>query len=78
MLPAKLSRLEQTSIAGNEARVMGVVNRAYAELLTTASDGLAAIPEGLDNEQAGALPLVTTTGAQLMDRFYPNPARPCW
>jgi NADPH:quinone reductase-like Zn-dependent oxidoreductase len=53
-------------------RVMGVVNRAYAELLTAASDGLAAIPEELDTEQAGALPLVTTTGAQLMDRILPE------
>ena len=54
-------------------RVMGLVNRSYAELLTAASDVLTLIPEGLDEKQAAALPLVTTTGAQLIDQIGPGP-----
>ena len=53
-------------------RVMGLVNRAYAELLVAASDTLTTIPEGLSDHQAGALPLVTTTGAQLIDSIRPE------
>jgi NADPH:quinone reductase-like Zn-dependent oxidoreductase len=55
-------------------RVMGLVNQAYAELLTAASDVLTLIPAGLDDRQAAALPLVTTTGAELIDRVGPGPA----
>ena len=54
-------------------RVMGLVNRSYAGLLTAASDVLTLIPDGLDEKQAGALPLVTTTGAQLADQIVPAP-----
>jgi NADPH:quinone reductase-like Zn-dependent oxidoreductase len=53
-------------------RVMGLVNRAYAELLIAASDVLAPIPDGLDDHQAGAIPLVTTTGAELIDAIRPE------
>lgn len=53
-------------------QVMGLVNRSYAEFLTASSETLAAIPEGLDPEQAGALPLVTTTGAQLIEHVQPK------
>lgn len=49
--------------------VMGLVNRSYAEFLTANAETLAAIPKGLDPEQAGALPLVTTTGAQLIEHL---------
>jgi NADPH:quinone reductase-like Zn-dependent oxidoreductase len=48
-------------------QVMGLVNRSYAEYLTAKADVLALLPEGLNNEQAGALPLVTLTGAQLIE-----------
>jgi NADPH:quinone reductase-like Zn-dependent oxidoreductase len=48
-------------------RVMGVVNRSYAEYLTADEKDLTRIPDGLTVEQAGALPLVTTTGAQLIE-----------
>lgn len=53
-------------------RVMGLVNRSYAELLTAGSDVLTLIPDGLDDKQAGSLPLVTTTGAQLIDQVRPG------
>lgn len=54
-------------------KVMGLVNRSYAEFLTVSADVLAAIPDGLDMEQAGVLPLVTTTGTQLADHTQPKP-----
>jgi NADPH:quinone reductase-like Zn-dependent oxidoreductase len=54
-------------------RVIGLVNHSYAELLTAASDVFTLIPSGLDDIQAAALPLVTTTGAELIDRIGPGP-----
>jgi NADPH:quinone reductase-like Zn-dependent oxidoreductase len=53
-------------------KVMGLVNRAYAEFLTAAADVLTPTPEGLDDRQAGAVPLVATTGAQLIDQVRPE------
>lgn len=53
-------------------KVMGVVNRSYAEFLTAPAEVLALVPEGLDMEQAGVLPLVVTTGAQLADHAQPK------
>ncbi|HZQ54853.1 MAG TPA: NADP-dependent oxidoreductase [Bryobacteraceae bacterium] len=53
-------------------KVMGLVNRSYAEFLTASAEALAPIPDGLDMEQAGVLPLVTTTGAQLADHAQPK------
>jgi NADPH:quinone reductase-like Zn-dependent oxidoreductase len=53
-------------------RVMGLVNRSYAEFLTAGSDVLTTIPDALDDKQAGSLPLVTTTGAQLVDHVSPG------
>lgn len=49
-------------------RVMGLVNHSYAELLRCSVEALTLIPEGLNVGDAGALPLVTITGAQLMER----------
>ena len=49
-------------------RVMAVADRTYAELATVKEDLLAVIPDGLDFEHAASLPLVTTTGAQLIER----------
>jgi NADPH:quinone reductase-like Zn-dependent oxidoreductase len=49
-------------------RVMGLANGTYAEFTTVKADILAPIPDRLSFEQAGALPLVLTTGAQLIER----------
>lgn len=49
-------------------RVMGLANGTYAEYTTVKADILAPIPEKLSFEQAAALPLVLTTGAQLIER----------
>lgn len=49
-------------------RVMGLVNRSYAEFLVAKADTLARIPDGLETEDAAALPLVVTTGAQLIEK----------
>lgn len=49
-------------------RVMALANGTYAEYAVAKADVLAPIPDALNFEQAGALPLVTTTGAQLIER----------
>jgi len=49
-------------------RVMALTNRTYAELVTVKADELVHIPEGLDFEHAAALPLVSLTGTQLIER----------
>jgi len=49
-------------------RVMALANGTYAEYTVAKADVLAAIPNELSFEQAGALPLVTTTGVQLIER----------
>lgn len=49
-------------------RVMGLGNGTYAEFTTVKADILAPIPDVLSFEQAAALPLVLTTGAQLIER----------
>jgi NADPH:quinone reductase-like Zn-dependent oxidoreductase len=49
-------------------RVMALANRTYAEYTVVLADVLAPIPEALSFEQAAALPLVTTTGSQLIER----------
>lgn len=54
-------------------RVMGIVNGSYTEYLTARADHLTVIPDGLDLEQSAALPLVVTTGAQLIQRIQPKP-----
>jgi NADPH:quinone reductase-like Zn-dependent oxidoreductase len=50
--------------AGN--KVFAMADNTYAELCVVKADVLADIPEGLDLIQAAALPLVTTTGNQLL------------
>jgi NADPH:quinone reductase-like Zn-dependent oxidoreductase len=50
--------------AGN--RVFAMADNTYAELCVVKAEVLANVPEGLDLIQAAALPLVTTTGNQLM------------
>jgi len=49
-------------------RVMAIANGTYAEFTTARADVLAPIPDALTFEQAAALPLVVTTGAQLIER----------
>jgi NADPH:quinone reductase-like Zn-dependent oxidoreductase len=53
-------------------KVMALSNRTYAEFVAVPSVSLAPVPEGLDLEQAGALPLVVSTGAELMERIAPQ------
>jgi NADPH:quinone reductase-like Zn-dependent oxidoreductase len=48
-------------------KVMGIVNRGYADFLVVQAADLTKIPEGLKPADAGALPLVLETGAQLME-----------
>ena len=54
-------------------RVLGLGWRSYAERATIAAEILAHVPPGLDLIEAGALPLVVTTGAQLVARADPKP-----
>jgi len=49
-------------------RVMALANGTYAEYTVAKAEVLAPIPEALTFEQAAALPLVLTTGAQLIER----------
>src|SRR4051794_26403607 len=49
-------------------RVMALANGTYAECAVAKADTLAPIPDALTFEQAAALPLVTLTGAQLIER----------
>ena len=53
-------------------RVMGVVNGSYAEYVAARGDNLAEVPDGLDIEKAGVLPLVATTGAELIEQIQPK------
>jgi NADPH:quinone reductase-like Zn-dependent oxidoreductase len=48
-------------------RVMGLVWRTYAELVAAKASDLCLIPPGLEDVQAAAMPLVATTGAQLIE-----------
>jgi NADPH:quinone reductase-like Zn-dependent oxidoreductase len=49
-------------------RVMALANGTYAEYTVAKANVLAPIPEALDFQQAAALPLVVTTGSQLIER----------
>jgi NADPH:quinone reductase-like Zn-dependent oxidoreductase len=51
-----------------DMRVMALANGTYAEYTVVKADVLAPIPDALDFEKAAALPLVVTTGAQLIER----------
>lgn len=59
-----------------EMRVMGLANGTYAEFTVAKADVLAPIPDALSFERAAALPLVTLTGAQLIERAVkPSPGQ---
>lgn len=49
------------------ARVLGLVNKAYAEYVVDKENAWAGLPAALDPVDAGALPLAGLTGAQLID-----------
>jgi NADPH:quinone reductase-like Zn-dependent oxidoreductase len=49
-------------------RVMALANGTYAEYTVAKADVLAPIPSALDFEKAASLPLVVTTGSQLIER----------
>src|ERR1700734_1906358 len=49
-------------------RVMALSFGTYAELVAAKADVLAPIPDSLSFEQAATLPLVVTTGCQLIER----------
>ena len=53
-------------------KVMALGEHTYAEFVAVPTSVLAPVPEGLDIEQAGGLPLVVSTGAELMDRIAPQ------
>ena len=48
--------------------VMGVTDHTYAEYVACKAEILALMPEGLNPTDAGALPLVLQTGAQLIEK----------
>jgi len=48
-------------------KVMGLVQRGYAEQVVAKADAFARVPAGLELRDAAALPLVLLTGAQLID-----------
>jgi NADPH:quinone reductase-like Zn-dependent oxidoreductase len=54
-------------------RVLGFVRNAYAEQVAAPVESWAKVPRGLDLAEAGALPLVLLTGAQLVEQAV-NPA----
>lgn len=75
-LPAILGRdvagtVEQVGAGVREFRpgdrVIGLVNQAYAQYLVAKPAELTKLPDGLDLQEAAALPLVTLTGAQLIE-----------
>lgn len=52
-----------------DQKVIGMVNASYAEYLTAKGDHLTVLPDGLDLEKSAALPLVVTTGAELIQKM---------
>lgn len=50
-------------------KVIGLAQHSYAEYLTANADHLTVLPDGLDLVDSGALPLVVTTGAQLIQHM---------
>jgi NADPH:quinone reductase-like Zn-dependent oxidoreductase len=86
MMPVKFPAILGRDVAGTVVKagmnvrnpepgqkVMGLVNGSYAEYLSARADHLTVIPDGLELEQAAALPLVVTTGAQLIQHIRPKP-----
>src|ERR1700735_5377419 len=55
-------------VFSNGMRVMALAHGTYAEYTVAKAEVLAPIPDALSFEQAAALPLVSITGAQLIER----------
>jgi NADPH:quinone reductase-like Zn-dependent oxidoreductase len=85
IMPVKFPAILGRDVAGTVAKVgvnvrnlnpgqkvMGLVNNSYAEYLTAPADHLTVIPDGVEMETAAALPLVVTTGAQLIQHIAPK------
>lgn len=53
-------------------KVLALGDHTYAEFVVVPVAALAALPDGLDLKEAGALPLVLSTGAELMERIAPK------
>ena len=54
--------------------VMGMLNHSYAEYVTAKAHDMTGIPQGLDAIDAGVLPVVALTGAQIIeDGVQPKP-----
>jgi NADPH:quinone reductase-like Zn-dependent oxidoreductase len=51
-----------------DALVMGLASQTYADYVACKAEVLALTPDGLDPVDAGALPLVLTTGTQLIEK----------
>jgi NADPH:quinone reductase-like Zn-dependent oxidoreductase len=49
-------------------KAIGVVEHSYAEYLTARASDLCRIPDGLDPREAGVLPLILSTGSQLIEK----------
>ncbi len=49
-------------------KILGFVSHSYAEFLVTKPENLALLPDGLAIDRAAVLPVVTLTGAQLIER----------
>jgi NADPH:quinone reductase-like Zn-dependent oxidoreductase len=50
-------------------KVLALASQTYAEEVAVPASSLARVPDGLDLQEAGALPLVVTTGAQLVEHM---------
>jgi NADPH:quinone reductase-like Zn-dependent oxidoreductase len=49
-------------------KVMGIVEHSYAEFLTAKADDLALVPDGMELDEVAVIPLVATTGTQLIEK----------
>ncbi|HEX4771043.1 MAG TPA: NADP-dependent oxidoreductase [Bryobacteraceae bacterium] len=85
-IPLKLPAILGRDVAGTVERVgaqvrspepgqkvIGLVNGSYAEYLTARAEQLTVLPDGVDLVKSAALPLVTTTGAQLIQHMRLRP-----
>jgi NADPH:quinone reductase-like Zn-dependent oxidoreductase len=52
--------------------VIGLVHGSYAEYVIAKASDVTVVPDGLDLRESAALPLVTTTGAQLAQHLRPK------
>ena len=65
--PAILGRDLAGEVKTTGKKVMGICSGTYAEYVVATEDELSPVPEGLSMEQAAAIPLVSITGAKLIE-----------